>query len=177
LRWLCLVPLTLALAATIAPPVALATELADANLDARHSRQPSPSTQVVKLAKSAVGTPYAWGGDSPAGFDCSGLVVWVYAQVGVALPHAEVGALLVGTPVSREALLPGDVLVFQNTYQWGPSHAGIYVGDGRFVHAADEAHGVIESSLDNPYWASRFYGAARLVGSRHPPAADDGSPE
>jgi len=126
--------------------------------------------QVADLVKGEVGAPYVYGGSDPSGFDCSGLVLWAYARFGVSLEHDESAALAVGSPVAQDALQPGDVLVFQDTYQAGPSHAGIYVGDGRFVHAEDEQHGVLVSRLDSEFWSSHFYAAARLA---PPPSATD----
>jgi cell wall-associated NlpC family hydrolase len=115
------------------------------------------------MAEGYVGVPYVWGGSSPRGFDCSGLVKHVYGHFGIVLDHDAAAALAVGEPVATEALLPGDVLVFQNTYRFGPSHAGIYLGNGQFVHALNESKGVLISNLDDSYWESRFYGAARLL--------------
>jgi cell wall-associated NlpC family hydrolase len=124
---------------------------------------PDPGAQVSDLAQQYVGSAYRWGGSSPAGFDCTGFVMWVYSQFGVALPHNEAGQLASGPRVGTDELQPGDVLVFANTYRRGLSHVGIYVGDGRFVHAADEWHGVMVSSLSDGYWGSRLVGASRAM--------------
>jgi cell wall-associated NlpC family hydrolase len=98
---------------------------------------------------------------SPNGFDCTGFVKYVYSQFGVDLPHNEAGQLASGPQVGADDLKPGDVLVFANTYRAGLSHTGIYVGEGRFVHAVDEAHGVAISNLWDAYWARRLVGATR----------------
>ena len=124
---------------------------------------PDPGAQVADLAQQYVGSAYRWGGASPAGFDCTGFVMWVYSQYGVALPHNEAGQLASGSRVSADDLQPGDVLVFANTYRRGLSHVGIYIGDGQFVHAADERHGVLVSSLWDGYWGPRFVGASRAM--------------
>ena len=124
---------------------------------------PDPGSQVADLAQQYVGSRYAWGGSSPTGFDCTGFVMWVYGQFGVELPHNEVGQLASGPAVSSDDLQPGDVLVFANTYRRGLSHTGIYLGDGRFVHAVDEAHGVMVSELWDSYWGPRLVGATRAV--------------
>ena len=116
------------------------------------------------MAHQHVGAPYRWGGASPAGFDCSGFVLFVYGKLGVVLPHDVLGQLGAGPRAAVDALLCGDVLVFQNTYRPGPSPSGIYLGDGRFVHAADERQGVTISSMQDTYWRSRFYGAGRPGG-------------
>jgi peptidoglycan DL-endopeptidase CwlO len=86
--------------------------------------------RAVKIALAERGVPHRWGGSSPSGFDCSGLVRWVYARLGVDLPHSSYAQFDFGRHVSRGALQPGD-LVFSN----GLGHVGIYVGDGMFVHA------------------------------------------
>jgi peptidoglycan DL-endopeptidase CwlO len=127
------------------------------------SAAPDPGSEVADLAQQYVGSPYRWGGTSPAGFDCTGFVMWVYGQFGVALPHNESGQLSSGERVDPDELQPGDVLVFANTYRRGLSHVGIYLGDGRFVHAIDEAHGVQISALWDGYWASRLVGASREI--------------
>jgi cell wall-associated NlpC family hydrolase len=118
---------------------------------------------VADLAEQYVGSRYVWGGASPAGFDCTGFVMWVFGQFGVPLPRNEAGQLASGDRVGADDLQPGDVLVFANTYRRGLSHVGIYVGDGRFVHAADERHGVLVSNLWDSYWGPRFVGATRAM--------------
>lgn len=125
--------------------------------------QPDPGTALVDLAEQYVGAPYRWGGASPAGFDCTGFVMWVYAQFGISLPHNEAGQLASGARVSADDLQPGDVVVFANTYRAGLSHTGIYVGGGQFVHAADERHGVTLSALWDGYWGPRLVGASRAL--------------
>ena len=123
----------------------------------------APGIELSEFAESFVGTPYRWGGASPAGFDCTGFVMWVFSQFGVSLPHNEAGQLASGESVSADDLQPGDVLVFANTYRRGLSHVGIYVGDGQFVHAANERTGVIVSALWDSYWGPRLVGAARAI--------------
>ena len=119
--------------------------------------------EVAELAEQYVGSRYRWGGTSPAGFDCTGFVLFVYSQFGINMPHNEAGQLASGERVSTDAIEPGDVLVFANTYRRGLSHTGIYLGEGRFVHAADEAHGVTVSNLWDGYWSPRLVGATRAV--------------
>jgi cell wall-associated NlpC family hydrolase len=112
---------------------------------------------VAAVAKRYVGAPYRWGGSSPSGFDCSGLVRYVYAQVGVALPHNAAEQYRLGTPVAREDLEPGDLVFFDRL-----RHDGIYVGAGRFVHARQTGRHVGIASLDDEWYASHFVGARRL---------------
>ena len=117
--------------------------------------------QLTSMALQHVGAPYRWGGASPAGFDCSGFVMFLYSKIGLDLPRDQRGQLASGRRIEAGALLPGDVLIFQNTYRPGPSHSGLYLGESRFIHAADERHGVTISGLADSYWAPRFYGASR----------------
>jgi len=112
---------------------------------------------VVAVAKQYVGAPYRWGGSSPEGFDCSGLVRYVYAQVGVSLPHNAAQQYRLGTPVAREDLEPGDLVFFDHL-----RHNGIYVGDGRFIHARQTGRRVAIAGLDEPWYASHFVGGRRL---------------
>ena len=125
---------------------------------------PDPGTEVANFAQQYVGSRYRWGGASPAGFDCTGFVMFVFGQFGVTLPHNEAGQLAAGNQIAAADLQPGDVLVFANTYRRGLSHVGIYVGDGQFVHAADERHGVLVSNLWDSYWGPRLVGASREMG-------------
>ena len=118
---------------------------------------------IVNTALEYLGYPYVWGGASPRGFDCSGFVVYVFRQKGIYLPRDLWGMLQVGVPVSRDALRPGDLVFFQNTYRPGLSHVGIYMGNGQFVNAKDEASGVTVSSMYSEYWSSRYYGARRIL--------------
>jgi cell wall-associated NlpC family hydrolase len=120
-----------------------------------------PSSRGERIAERAAeleGVPYRWGGASEEGVDCSGLVLLVYSEEGIALPHS--ASSFWGYPQVEE-LLPGDILLFANTYRAGISHAGIYLGDYLFVHSASPSLGTIVSSLLNPYWQSHFWGAVR----------------
>ena len=124
--------------------------------------------RVAALAESVIGKPYAWAGNTPDGFDCSGLVQWVYSQLGVKMPRDIAEQLDLGKKVDLgkqadfDKLRPGDLVSFEDTYTQGLSHVGIYIGDDRFVHASDEAHGVTVSNIRDAYWESRFYKAVRL---------------
>jgi cell wall-associated NlpC family hydrolase len=124
------------------------------------SERPAESSRgqtVAALAKRHVGAPYRWGGSSPSGFDCSGFVRYVYAQVGVSLPHNAAQQYRLGTPVTRESLEPGDLVFFDRL-----RHNGIYVGEGRFIHARQTGLRVSTASLDNGWYASHWVGARRL---------------
>jgi len=115
---------------------------------------------VVEYALQFVGFPYVWGAAGPRAFDCSGFVMYVYGQYGVGLPHQSGSQFGCGQTVDRSALSPGD-LVFFNTYG-SISHVGIYIGGGRFVHAASSKTGVIVSDLTEGYYAARYAGARRV---------------
>ena len=114
-------------------------------------------------ALAAVGTPYVRGGESPQrGFDCSGLVVYVYrSALGIELPRRVAEQKSVGKPVRLRELQPGD-LVFYNTRRRPFSHVGIYVGGGRFVHAPRPGARVRVEEIGKRYWRSRFNGARRI---------------
>ena len=111
---------------------------------------------VVGIALHYLGVPYVWGGSTPSGFDCSGLVMYVFAQIGVSLPHSTYSQVAMGTPVSISQLEPGDLVFFA-----GASHVGIYIGGGQFVHAPHTGDVVKISSLSG-YYSSAFYAARRI---------------
>ena len=117
---------------------------------------PATHGGVVGIAMQYLGTPYVWGGSSPGGFDCSGFVMYVYAQVGVSLPHSSYAQYGYGSPVSRSDLQPGDLVFFD-----GLGHVGIYVGGGSFIHAPHTGDVVKISSLSG-WYASTYVGARRL---------------
>lgn len=122
----------------------------------------SAGSRIVGVAMQYRGYRYTWGGTSPqTGFDCSGFVWYVYRQAGVAITRDLWGQYNSGARVSRDALQPGDLVFFQNTYKPGLSHDGIYIGGGQFIQAASENTGVIVTSLSEPYWAARYLGATR----------------
>jgi cell wall-associated NlpC family hydrolase len=119
---------------------------------------PPTHGNVVQYAMSQLGTPYVWAGSAPGGFDCSGLVMWAYAQVGVSLPHSSYGQYGYGVPVSRDQLQPGDIVFFD-----GLGHVGIYVGGDQFVHAPHTGDVVKISSLDEAWYAATYVGARRIL--------------
>ncbi len=118
---------------------------------------PSRYGGVVGIAMQYLGTPYVWGGASPGGFDCSGFVMYVYAQLGVSLPHHAASMYSYGVPVSRDQLEAGDLVFFD-----GLGHMGIYIGGGQFVHAPHTGDVVKISSLNDSWYAATYVGARRL---------------
>jgi peptidoglycan DL-endopeptidase CwlO len=117
---------------------------------------PPTHSSVVAIAEQYLGVPYRWGGASPSGFDCSGLVMYVFAQVGVSLPHSSYSQYGMGSPVSRDQLQPGDLVFFD-----GLGHVGIYVGGGQFIHAPHTGDVVRISSLSG-WYSSSYVGARRI---------------
>jgi len=118
---------------------------------------------VSATAMQFLGRPYIWGGTGPAGFDCSGFVWYVHKVNGKDVSRGLWGQMNGGPRVSRDQLQPGDSVFFANTYMPGLSHAGIYIGGGRFIHASDERTGVTISNLSDGYWGPRYIGASRLT--------------
>lgn len=120
------------------------------------------STQVVSVASSVIGTKYVYGGTTTKGFDCSGFIGYVFKNVGVSLPRTSAGMYASGTSVAKKNLKAGD-LVFFNTSGKGVSHAGIYIGNGKFAHSSS-SKGVMISKLNDPYyWGSKYIGAKRVA--------------
>jgi cell wall-associated NlpC family hydrolase len=117
---------------------------------------PSRYGGVVGIAMRYLGTPYRWGGASPGGFDCSGFTMYVFAQIGVSLPHYTGSQWGMGTPVSRDQLEAGDLVFFN-----GLGHVGIYVGGGNFIHSPHTGDVVKISSMSG-WYSSTFMGGRRL---------------
>jgi cell wall-associated NlpC family hydrolase len=134
---------SVAAAAPVAAPVAAAP--------------PSTHGGVVGVAMQYLGTPYVWGGASPGGFDCSGLVMYAFQQVGISLPHSSYAQYGAGVPVSRDQLQAGDLVFFD-----GLGHVGIYVGGGSFIHAPHTGDVVKISSMSG-WYASSYVGARRIL--------------
>jgi cell wall-associated NlpC family hydrolase len=122
------------------------------------SAQRKRGEKIARFAKKFIGVPYHYGGSSPrSGFDCSGLVAYVYRHFGVELPHYTVAQFGRGRRVGRWALRPGDLVFFD-----GLGHVGIYVGRGRFVHAPHTGTRVRIASLQDGWYRSSFDGARRI---------------
>ena len=116
------------------------------------------AADAAALAQQFLGLRYRYGGFSPrTGFDCSGLVMYVYGRLGIHLPHNAAAQASVGIHVPRALLKPGDLVFFD-----GLGHEGIAIGGGQFVHAPHTGDVVKISSLDDPWYASHWVGARRL---------------
>lgn len=119
---------------------------------------------LVNVAMRYLGYPYAWGGASPGGFDCSGFTSYVAGSArGVGLSRTVGSQVGVGVAVSPKNLEPGDLVFFVNTYEAGLSHVGIYIGGGQMIHAGSERTGVTISNIWDSYWGPKFYAARRLT--------------
>lgn len=119
--------------------------------------------RMVAYAMNYLGFPYIWATAGPDSFDCSGFTYWVTLHViGDDIGRGLWTQIVAGTPVTYGNLQPGDIVFFQNTYTWGLSHVGIYIGNNQFIHAENEETGVKVSSLTSQYYSTRWYGAVRL---------------
>jgi len=115
-------------------------------------------SRIIASVKKRLGKPYIWGGTGPKGYDCSGLVYACYTENGQEIPRGAGQQYRRGKHVNRKELLPGD-LVFFHTTNPGPSHVGIYAGEGKFIQSETSKAGVRYSELDTGYWKKHYLGA------------------
>lgn len=126
----------------------------------KSSSIPSKASAVISTSKQYIGVNYVYGGTTPAGFDCSGFVRYVFAQNGISLPRVSRDQFRVGTSVSRSNLQPGDLVFFSLAKNGVVDHEGIYVGNNQFINASS-SKGVTIYTL-GPYWQSAYVGAKRV---------------
>jgi cell wall-associated NlpC family hydrolase len=125
----------------------------------RATSVPTLGERAATIAVEAVGVPYRWGGSSPAsGFDCSGLVHWTYGRLGIEVPHSSYALYDLGRRIRRSQLEPGDVLFFS-----GLGHVGLYLGEGRMVHAPQSGRRVEVVTLRRSHYGDRLVAARRVV--------------
>ena len=130
---------------------------------------------AVELAKTLLGIPYRWAGANPAqGFDCSGLVYYVYNQLQVRVPRMQRDLFHRAQQIQKSQLQPGDLLFFDTFARL--SHVGIYIGEGRFIHAPRRGLAVSIESMDSSYYRKRYVGARRVMGDATAAGAEPTAP-
>jgi cell wall-associated NlpC family hydrolase len=130
--------------------------------DMAYSLEKNPADRAASSAAKMVGKPYKYGGASPSGFDCSGLVLFSFKQAGVSLPHNTMQQRKATQRVRLAELKRGDLLFFDQEGK-KHSHVGIYLGERRFVHAPSSGKHVRNDSLDSPYWKKHLSEIRRLA--------------
>lgn len=120
---------------------------------------------IVALARKYMGVQYVWGGSTPSGFDCSGLITYVFGRNGISLPRTTYNQINVGYSVQPNKLRPGDLVFFDtDRKQSGPDHVGIYIGGGKFIHSPRPGSAVKISSLADSYYMDRWMAGRRVPG-------------
>ena len=119
--------------------------------------------QILSKAQSYLGTPYVYGGASPSGFDCSGFVYYVYGTFGISVGRTPAAQASAGSQVDKASLQVGDIVLFAGTGGSGITHAGIYAGNGQFIHSPNSRSTVSYSDLNSGYWSEHFYCGIRVV--------------
>jgi cell wall-associated NlpC family hydrolase len=118
---------------------------------------------IVETALGQVGRPYRYGGDSPDGFDCSGLVEYSYAEAGISVPHNTTALRSTGSHISLGNARPGDLLFYRFSNSASSLHVAIYLGHGKMVHAPASGREVSVIHTDQDPWPGRFLGAVRVL--------------
>ena len=119
--------------------------------------------EILSKAQSYLGSPYVYGGASPSGFDCSGFVYYVYGTFGISVGRTPAAQASAGTQVDKASLQVGDIVLFAGTGGSGITHAGIYAGNGQFIHSPNSRSTVSYSDLNSGYWSEQFYCGIRVV--------------
>jgi len=119
--------------------------------------------EVIEAANDMLGVPYVYGGSSPTrGFDCSGLVQYAHSQAGIEIPRTTGEQYRAALPVNRQALRPGDLVFFRTHKRRYVSHVGIYLGEGKFIHAPSSGKQVSIASMKDDYWRQRYTSGGRM---------------
>lgn len=127
----------------------------------------STASKVVELAKQQLGKKYVWGGNGPSSFDCSGLTKYIYGKVGITLERVSANQATQGVAVAKSSLQAGDLLFFSGINSSSGSskvsHVGIYIGNGKFIHAANSSRGVVTDELSDTYYTKHYVSARRVI--------------
>lgn len=125
----------------------------------------APADSIQRYAEKFIGTPYVYAGNTPEGFDCSGFIRYVFEPFGKVLPRTANDQFSVGQAVPEGALMPGDLVFFEKTYNApGITHSGIYIGNNQFISAETTRGVAISTLIGHPYWGSKYVGAKRVFG-------------
>ncbi|MDR1920449.1 MAG: C40 family peptidase [Candidatus Adiutrix sp.] len=141
--------------------LALASFLSGCGFLGGQAGRNSIGAAAAKTAGRYIGAPYQYGGRSPRGFDCSGLTFYVYERHGIKLPPSSATQAKYGRRVKKRDLSPGDLVFFRNSPRGQIGHVGIYIGDGKFIHAPGAGKKVTVSELDQKYFRQRYHSARR----------------
>jgi peptidoglycan DL-endopeptidase LytE len=144
------------------PESARATTTATKTKAPQNTFSRASSSSVVQAAYRNLGARYVWGASRPGAFDCSGFTMYVMRQFGVSLPHSSSAQFRMGRSISRSNLQAGDLVFFSSGTRGVVGHVGVYIGNGRMIHASTPSTGVIVSSLNESYYVSRYLGARRV---------------
>lgn len=127
----------------------------------------STAQKILELAKQQLGKKYVWGATGPNSFDCSGLTKYIYGKVGIKLERVSYSQATQGIKVSKANLQPGDLVFFSginaSSSKAKISHVGIYIGNGKFIHAANSSRGVVTDELNSDYYSSHYVTARRVI--------------
>lgn len=126
---------------------------------------PGARQQVIDSALNQLGQPYVYGGNTPGGFDCSGLVYYAYSRAGLEVPRTTTRQYRQAQRIARRNLAPGDLVFFR--LRGSVSHVGLYLGDGEMIHAPSTGNDVRIEPIDDRFWRNRFAGGARLLPVSH----------
>lgn len=153
--------------AALRRPIALACLCLGLSACFSLGHKPSPEEQALRRAivldaLGQIGRPYIYGGTTPRGFDCSGLVQYVYRQQGIQVPRTARAQHKASEKLDLDDALPGDLL-FYKISGWRVDHVAIYLGDGQAVHAPSSGKHVIVAPISNKWWKKRYVGAGRLI--------------